>query len=89
LQKSDIVRIEGDGAYATIHLADGESEMVSQSIGQLENEINNPSFLRIHTSHLINQQYLRKYIKQDGGYALMTNGEKLPVSRRRKREFNL
>jgi len=84
LQKSDIVRIEGDGAYATIHLADGESEMVSQSIGQLENEINKPSFLRIHTSHLINQQYLRKYIKEDGGYALMKDGVKVPVSRRKK-----
>ncbi len=81
---SDIIRIEGDGAYSTIHLADGESEMVSRSIGQLENEINQSSFLRVHTSHLINQSYLRKYIKEDGGYALMKDGVKLPVSRRKK-----
>lgn len=84
IPKSEIIRIEGDGAYSTIHLVDGESEVVSRSIGQIETEINNPSFLRIHTSHLINQQYLRKYIKEDGGYAVMKDGGKVPVSRRRR-----
>ena len=88
LQKTDIIRIEGDGAYATIYLVDGESEMVSRSIGQIEHEINNSSFLRIHTSHLINQQHLRKYIKEDGGYALMKDGVRVPVSRRKKHSIS-
>lgn len=84
IPKSDIVRIEGDGAYATIYLLNGEKEMVSRSIGNLEKEISSDDFLRIHTSHLINKNHLRKYIREDGGYALMSTGAQVPVSRRKK-----
>lgn len=84
IPKSEIVRVEGDGAYATIHLLNGEKEMVSRSIGHLEKEISSDNFLRVHTSHLINKHYLRKYIREDGGYALMTNGSQVPVSRRKR-----
>ncbi len=84
LTKSNIIRVEGDGSYATIYLANGEKEMVSRSIGNLEKEIDSIDFLRVHTSHLINKQYLRKYIREDGGYALMSNGAQVPVSRRKK-----
>ena len=84
IPKSEIVRIEGDGAYATIYLMNGQKEMVSRSIGNLEKEISSDNFLRVHTSHLINKNHLRKYIREDGGYALMSNGAQVPVSRRKK-----
>lgn len=84
ITKSEIVRVEGDGAYATIYLFNGEKEMVSRSIGNLEKEISSADFLRVHTSHLINKKFLRKYIREDGGYALMTNGSQVPVSRRKR-----
>lgn len=84
LNIDNIVRIEADGSYSYIYMQDGSKEMVSKSIGTLENQINHKSFIRVHTSHIIHTQYLRKYIKEDGGYALMRDGTQVPVSRRRK-----
>lgn len=80
----DIIRIEADGAYSHIYLSDGNREVVSKSIGTLEKEIHPQNFIRVHTSHIIHIQYLRKYVNEDGGYALMHDGSQVPVSRRRK-----
>ena len=44
-------------------------------------------FYRIHNSSLINVQHLKKFIRQDGGYVEMSNGEHLTVSRRKRDEF--
>ena len=32
-------------------------------------------------------QHLKKFIRQDGGYVKMSNGESLTVSRRKRDEF--
>lgn len=80
----DIIRIEADGAYSYIYLTDGSREVVSKSIGTLENEIHPKTFIRVHSSHIIQTNHLRKYVKEDGGYALMKDGAQVPVSRRRK-----
>jgi len=44
-------------------------------------------FYRIHNSSLINVQHLKKFIRQDGGYVEMSNGQSLTVSRRKRDEF--
>ncbi|MBW7840655.1 MAG: LytTR family transcriptional regulator, partial [Chitinophagaceae bacterium] len=45
------------------------------------------SFFRVHHSYLINLNHLKKYIKGDGGQVVLSNGDTLDVSRRRKDEF--
>jgi len=37
-------------------------------------------FFRVHRSHLINLKHLRRFDKQDGGFVMMSNGDKVPVS---------
>jgi two-component system LytT family response regulator len=44
-------------------------------------------FYRVHNVHLINLNYVRKYVRGDGGKAIMENGDEIDVSRRRKDEF--
>ena len=46
--------------------------------------LNNYNFLRVHQSHLVNLQYISAFIKSDGGYLLLKNGENIPVSVRKK-----
>lgn len=45
------------------------------------------SFYRPHRSHLINLQYIKKYVNKDGGYILMDNGEIVSVSKEKKKEL--
>ena len=42
------------------------------------------SFIRIHKSHLININFIEKYLKADGGYVVLKDCTKLPVSTRKK-----
>ena len=44
-------------------------------------------FVRIHQSHLVNLQCISAYIKTDGGYLMLKNGENVPVSVRKKTEI--
>jgi two-component system LytT family response regulator len=44
-------------------------------------------FYRVHNSHLVNLDHVREYIKTDGGYLVMQNDMKVPVSKNRKDEL--
>ena len=45
------------------------------------------NFFRIHRSHLINLEHVKKYIKGEGGYVVMTDNSQVEVSRRNKNDF--
>ena len=44
-------------------------------------------FCRVHNMHLINLNYVKKYLRGDGGRVIMENGDEIDVSRRKKDDF--
>ena len=85
---ADIVRFQSDGSYTYMHtVKNNKPTLISKPIGDYQDMLANESFLRIHRSHLINLQYVTKYVKGEGGYAIMSDGSKVEVSRRKKAEF--
>jgi len=44
-------------------------------------------FFRVHKSHLVNIQLVERFDKSEGGYVIMHNGEKVPVSSYKKEEL--
>lgn len=79
-----IARCEADRNYAKIYHTNGESILISRPLKDLEQLLDSSQFLRIHNSHLINKNEVKKYLKADGGQLLMKNGDVLPISRLRK-----
>jgi len=84
---ADILRIEADGNYAKIFLISGETVFVSKQLKLFEEWLEGMGFFRVHHSHIINLNFLRKYIKGEGGSVVMDNGHEVEVSRRRKDDF--
>lgn len=84
---ADIVRLEADRSYCSVIQSDGERLMVSKTLKEISQSLPTEDFFRIHASHLINVNYVKKYIKQDGGGVVMADGTLLPISRRRKQDF--
>ncbi len=84
---ADIRRVEADGSYSTVFTKNNEQFVVSKSIKEFENLLPTPPFCRTHQSHLVNIRYIRKYLREDGGYALMDDGSKIIVARRRRDHF--
>lgn len=84
---NDIVRVEADRSYCFLCLSDGERMLVSKPLKDIEASLPENIFFRIHTTHLINMDYVKRYIKEDGGYVLMNDGSTAPLARRRKQQF--
>lgn len=77
----DIMYLEGARNCQMIHIA-GEDEPVPlrRPMQKLEDELLPKGFIRIHKGYLVNCDYIR--LIQDGQVCL-TNGESLPLSRRK------
>ncbi len=84
---SDIIRLEADRSYCFICLSDGERILVSKPLKDLEKALPKEMFFRVHTTHLINIDYIDRYIKDDGGYVIMNDSSQVPIARRRKQNF--
>ena len=52
-----------------------------------ENLLSEDRFFRIHQKHLVHVKFIKKYLKEDGGYVQLKDGSKLEVSRRKKDEL--
>ncbi|MEL6676983.1 MAG: LytTR family DNA-binding domain-containing protein [Bacteroidota bacterium] len=83
----DIIRCESDRNYTFIFLNDGRKILVSRTIKEYDEMLQDYNFFRIHQSHLINLAYLKNYTRGRGGYVELTDGSQLDVSARRKSEF--
>jgi len=80
----DIIRCESQGSYTIFYLNNKEQIVVTRNLKEYENLLEEYSFVRVHHSHLINFNYLKEYLKKDGGYAVMTDNSHVPVSFRKR-----
>lgn len=87
IKTADVLYITADENYARIHLGSGNSKLASKNLGYFEEKLGNDSFLRIHKSHLINLDEIVAYEHGNGGFIKMTDGKRLEVSRRKKKEL--
>ncbi|HET9826501.1 MAG TPA: LytTR family DNA-binding domain-containing protein [Chitinophagaceae bacterium] len=83
----DIVRCEAQGPYTRIFVKDSKKLLVSKSLKEYESLLPGDIFLRVHNSHLVNLNYIKKYNRGRGGYIEMDDGTILEVATRRKDEF--
>ncbi len=83
----NIVYLHADGSYTNIILNDGKKILISKNIKSFEDILKNPVFFRTHRSYLINLNHVRQYIRQDGGYIVMDNGDSVDISKERKDDF--
>ncbi len=83
----DIIRCEAEDNYTHIHLRNGDKITASRTIKYYEELLSGINFYRVHKSHLINLNYMMKFVKGDGGYLVMDDAKKIEVSRRRRPAF--
>jgi two-component system, LytTR family, response regulator len=80
----DIVRLEGFNNYTVLYLTNGDKVTASKNIKVFEDMLPQKNFFRVHKSHIINTEYLRKFIKGEAGTVQMADGKSIDVSRRRR-----
>ena len=81
---SDIIRCESLDNYTKFYIKNNKPILISKTLKEYEELLAEHGFERIHQSHLINLNYLKSYIKKDGGYVVMADETHLPISHRKK-----
>ncbi len=83
----NIILCSSDSNYTLIYLADGRKKIISRTLKDVEEWLVPYGFYRAHLSHLVNLQHIKEYVRSEGGYLLLSNGQTLPVARNRKDEL--
>lgn len=82
----DIVRCESQRNYTLFYLAGNKQILVTKTLKEFEDMLDEHSFIRVHHSHLINLRYLKEYLKTES-LAVMEDGTQVPVSVRKKEQL--
>ena len=80
----NIISCESDDNYTTLKLRNGKKLLVTRSLKDIEESLEQHSFIRVHRSYLVNLNEIEKYIKGDGGYLIMSDGSSIDVARNKK-----
>ncbi len=86
VELSEIIRLKSEGNYTTFFLTSKEKIVVSKSIKAFSEILPN-TFFRTHQSHIVHLNFVKKFLREDGGYALTEDNSKVPISRSKKDEF--
>lgn len=85
---ADIMLLEAVSCYTNIVLKDGSKHLVSKTLAVLEEVLHdNPIFFRPHKSSIVNLQFIKQYIRGEGGEIVLQNDTRISISRNKKQEF--
>lgn len=83
----NIIHIEASGNYCNIICIDNKQILAIKGINEIEKALNQKVFFRPHRSHIVNLNYIKRYVYSNGGLIIMVNGKEIPLARRKKDEF--
>lgn len=87
IKLSDIVRLESSSNYTTFHLNNAKSLLASKTLKDFDTMLSNYNFHRVHKSHLVNMNFVKRYVQTDGGYLVLQDESKIPVANRKKEQL--
>lgn len=82
-----ILHLEASGNCTTIYFKDGTRYLDTRTLKTYEEILDDKKFSRVHKSHIINLQELSEYLNEDGHFAVLKGGIRIPVARNRVTEF--
>jgi two-component system, LytTR family, response regulator len=96
LEVDTIVSLQADGNYTIIHCKDLQKKVITKTLKDFEEILDDSRFVRIHKSHIVNLAYVKEFSTADGGIVKMCDGNIWGISRRqielftrKMRSFNI
>ena len=78
---ADVLYCESDDSYTKFFLADGQHYLVTKSMREIQELLEERHFLRVHRQYIVNLDQIRKFVKGEGNYLVMSDQKNIPVSR--------
>ncbi len=87
VNSNDIIRVEANNNYSHFYFTNRPKVIVSKTLKDFDDILNTHNFFRVHQSHLINLNYVEAVKSNDGDYAMLQQGHRVEISRRKKADF--
>ncbi len=81
----NIICLEGQNNYTRFLFANHKPLLISKTLGEYQEILQEHHFLRVHKSFLVNKSHVRRI--DNDGFLELSNNSRVPVSRRRKNEI--
>lgn len=85
LRIDHIIHCTAEGSYSKLFLVHERPLIVSKNLKELETQLPKAQFFRTHRSHLINLAQVKSFLHANDSSVIVSNGDKIPVSRRRRK----
>lgn len=82
---ADIIRCQSEDNYTYFFLSDGKKIVVSKTLKEYDELLQEHKFLRVHHSHLVNAKKIIEFRKNDD-LLLLSDHSTIPVSSRKKQD---
>jgi two-component system LytT family response regulator len=87
IEDDTITHLEASGNCTTIYFKEGNRYLDTRTLKTYESILDRTKFFRVHKSHIINLTMLVEYLSDDGHFAVLKNGLRIPVARNRVADF--
>jgi two-component system LytT family response regulator len=81
---ADILYALAEGTYTRFYIDHMKPVTVSKNLKEYENILEPAGFIRTHHSYLVNPDKIVRFDKKDGGSLILSSGEAIPLSKRKK-----
>jgi len=79
--------LQAQSNYTAVYFTKSTRILASRTLKEFEDLLLAEMFFRAHHSHIINLQFIKRYIKGEGGQIEMQDGTFVDLARRKKEEF--
>lgn len=80
----DIVRCQSNKSYTLFVMNDGQEIWTSKNLGEYESVLTQFGFKRVHRSHIINPDFIKRFIRSKSPEIIMSDGATISVSSAKK-----
>ncbi|MCG8699408.1 MAG: LytTR family DNA-binding domain-containing protein [Bacteroidales bacterium] len=83
----DIIRCQANDNMTWFHFTDKSKKLVCRTLKHYDEVLSEFDFVRVHKSHLINLQHVKRYRKGKGGQVILSDDSEVEVSQLKKSDF--
>lgn len=84
---ASIIRVEARSNYSKLYFSSGNCLVVAKVLRWFELRLPAEQFIRLHRTHLVNKDFICRYMNGSGGRIELHDGIQLEVSKRRRQQF--
>lgn len=84
VELNEIIYAEADSNYTKLILSNGRSHLLTKTLREVQEVLEARNFLRVHRQYLVNLDHIKRYVRGEGMYLVLSNDASIPVARNQK-----